>query len=114
MKKTKTVAKKAAPKKAGKKPAPKKAPSKSEAQKEKKLMRVGDYLQEIFHLAGHSIEAGEEAPTPLIEIAMIALSLHNEEERDPGHKMSGVKFICECKEKEHTLMLKEYHDECHS
>lgn len=84
----------------------------SEAVFERKLKKIGDSLNEIFHLAGHSIDSGTEAQTPLLEVLMIAAFLHNETERDSGHKISGLKFVCECSEGEHFMPLEEFHDHC--
>lgn len=91
-----------------------KAPAKKQrlSPKEKKLLVVSQYLDEIFHLAGHSIEAGTEELTPLHEILMLTMQLHNEAERESGHTITELKVICECKEKEHIIPLRAFKDDC--
>ncbi len=105
-KKTKTSASK-------KKSTTSKTPSlKAEKAIERKIDKLGNALNEIFHLGGHSIQSGNEAPTPFLEVIMIALHLHNQLERDAKHQLGGMKLMCSCKEKEHFLPLMVYEDHC--
>lgn len=121
----KTVQKKSAkkaPQKSVKKSAPK--PSKKNAKKapkkkapklspeEQELQMIGDCLQEIFHIAGHAVEEGKVGVSPFLDIAMIAMQLHNETSREQGHRIAKMSFHCQCGDHEPAVELKEFEDSC--
>jgi hypothetical protein len=79
---------------------------------ERKMEIIETYLQEIYHLTGHSIAAGTEAENPWYEIMYAMMALHNELDISKGHQIQGIKILCDCGAKEHSLEMKNYVHDC--
>jgi hypothetical protein len=96
-----------------KKKAPSQVLSPEEKKKSEKMEMIGAYLEEVFHLAGHAIEAGTESENPWSEILAAVITIHNHQDENEGHKILALKATCECGGDEKKIELKEYVHDCH-
>lgn len=73
---------------------------------------IAEYLEEVFHLIGHSVQQGTAAQNPWQEIMSAMISFHNQLDSNAGHQIQEIILSCGCPTKEHRIKAEKIDHDC--